>query len=131
MPDIRIDDLLGVRFRDHGRSKSEGFDCYGLAIEVSRRLGHTLDDLWYMKSLPSTFAENAGGVIGGMSGRVAETDGREFGDIIVFSDGKGNMVHIGVMLDRERFIHADIGGVRVTGLDGYHRKDWKVYRWLP
>ena len=40
-------DLLGTRFKVHGRSKEEGFDCYGLAIEVLRRNGIKLEDAFY------------------------------------------------------------------------------------
>ena len=40
-------DLLGVRYKPHGRSKEEGFDCYGLVIEVLKRNGITLPDLYY------------------------------------------------------------------------------------
>ena len=40
-------DLLGVRFRLHGRSKEEGFDCYGLVIEVLKRNGIEIPDIYY------------------------------------------------------------------------------------
>lgn len=40
-------DLLGVKFKVHGRSKEEGFDCYGLAIEVLKRNGIELKDAFY------------------------------------------------------------------------------------
>ena len=40
-------DLIGCKFKIHGRTKEEGLDCYGLAIEVLRRNGITLPDLWY------------------------------------------------------------------------------------
>lgn len=127
---LRIDDLIGVRFTSHGRSIAEGFDCYGLAIEVSKRLGHTLDDLWYQKASPVTFSSNAELIVRQMSDRVRETSERKLGNLVVFSDSRGNMVHIGILLDEENFIHADIGGVRVTGLEDYYRKNWKVYTWL-
>ena len=126
---LRVDDLLGVRFVTHGRSISEGFDCYGLAIEVSRRLGHKLDDLWYKKSDAETFSMNAEKQIEILSGKVELTDEQSLGNLIVFSDSKGRMVHIGVILDEGRFIHAEIGGVRVTELEDYYRKEWKVYKW--
>lgn len=42
-------DLLGVRFTPHGRNKEQGFDCYGLAIEVLKRNGITLNDVFYEK----------------------------------------------------------------------------------
>lgn len=40
-------DLIGTRFKIHGRNKDEGFDCYGLAIEVLRRNGIILKDAFY------------------------------------------------------------------------------------
>jgi hypothetical protein len=39
-------DLIGVKFLDHGRSK-EGLDCYGLVIEVYKRIGINLPDVEY------------------------------------------------------------------------------------
>lgn len=128
MPDVRIDDLIGVRFKSHGRNSVEGFDCYGLAIEVSKRFGHKLEDLWYEKACPETFSENVDEGIE-KNRKFAQTDEMEAGNLIIFSDSNGNMVHIGVLLDDERFIHADVGGVRVTELDGYFRQSWKVYKW--
>lgn len=40
-------DLIGIKYKSHGRNKEEGFDCYGLAIEVLRRNGITLIDVFY------------------------------------------------------------------------------------
>jgi cell wall-associated NlpC family hydrolase len=127
MPELYINDLLGVRFTSHGRSVQDGFDCYGLAIEVSKRLGHELKDLWYEKSEDRVFTENAESMIA--ANGIIKTDNRELGNLIVFSDDKGNMVHIGVLLDEECFIHAELGGVRITRLENYYRKKWKVYTW--
>lgn len=44
---MKYGDLLGIRFTPHGRSKQDGFDCYGLAIEVLARNGIKLRDLYY------------------------------------------------------------------------------------
>lgn len=126
--ELDINDLIGVKFTSHGRSKEEGFDCYGLAIEVSKRLGHELKDIWYEKACPETFIKN---VNNGISiNNVKETNELKLGNLIIFADSKGNMVHIGVMLDDEYFIHADMGGVKVIHLEDYYRKNWKVYTWL-
>lgn len=43
---MELRDLIGVQYKEKGRTKDEGFDCYGLAIEVYRRLGITLKDVW-------------------------------------------------------------------------------------
>ena len=127
---LKIDDLIGVRFTSHGRSRAEGFDCYGLAIEISKRLGRNLEDIWYEKASPETFTENYESVFSKVADKVELTDDLDFGNYIVFFDEKGNMVHIGVLLDDEVFIHADVGGVRITRLEDYYRRNWKVYKWL-
>ena len=127
---LDISDLLGCRFVNHGRSKSEGFDCYGLAIEVSKRLGHELPDIWYETSSSKTFTSKADEVFEVMEGKIEETDEQTLGNLIVFFDGNGCMVHIGVFLKPRLFIHADGTSVRVENLDYYYRKQWKVYKWL-
>lgn len=126
-----IADLIGVRFRNHGRSKAEGFDCYGLAIEVSRRFGHTLKDLWYERSTEETFARNADSVIREMSAQVEATDRQEAGSLIIFFGLDGRMCHIGVLLGKNIFIHADESRVHISRLDRYFRRKWRIYRWLP
>lgn len=128
---IDISDLLGAKFRTHGRSPADGFDCYGLAIEVSRRFGHELKDLWYERSTEETFAKNADPVIREMSSLVEETDRQEAGNLIIFFDDGGKMCHIGVLLGENMFIHADENRVHIARLDGYFRKKWRIYRWLP
>lgn len=130
MPDLVIDDLVGVRFKNHGRSVEEGFDCYGLAIEISKRLGHELCDLWYERACPETFSDNVNDICKQMSSQVKETTSQKLGNLILFADENERMVHIGVILEEGLFIHADLGGVRVTRLDSYYRKNWKVYEWL-
>ena len=121
-------DLLGKPFINHGRK--DGFDCYGLAIEVSRRLGHKLYDLDYNQSTEDTFFRN----VDGMLQRKIEEDLLEvttakFGDLILFADGKGRMVHIGVKLDGDDFIHCDKYGVRIAQLDTYYRKNRRFFTW--
>ena len=36
---LAYEDLLGVGFKYGGRSKEEGFDCWGLCMELSKRAG--------------------------------------------------------------------------------------------
>ena len=127
LPDLS--DVIGVRFIDHGRSIKSGFDCYGLAIEVSRRFGHELPDLWYRRSDASTFNNNAENVLKELSDSLAQTNEQEAGNLVIFLDGR-RMVHIGVILEEDVFIHCDIYGVRIVRLSEYYRRNWKIYRWL-
>ena len=126
---LQIDDLIGVRFKNHGRSVEEGFDCYGVAIEVSKRLGHTLYDFWYEKANEKTFSENYDAMLKKMSDSVEETDEQELGNLVLFADEAGRMIHIGVFLEKGLFIHADNGRVRLSRIDSYRRTKWKVYKW--
>lgn len=36
---INYEDLIGIPFINHGRDMRTGFDCYGLVIEIYRRMG--------------------------------------------------------------------------------------------
>jgi len=129
MKQIDISDLIGVKFVYNGRNAATGFDCYGLAIEVAKRFGHKLADVKYEKGGIQTFADNYEAVLAMLSESVKKTEKREAGNPVVFFS-KGRAVHIGILLDEENFIHADIGGVRVENLDNYYRKEWSVFEWL-
>ncbi len=43
---IPVKDLVGIPYRHHGRD-SAGMDCYGLVIEVLKRIGKNLPDVFY------------------------------------------------------------------------------------
>lgn len=125
---INVNDLIGIKFKNCGRSK-DGYDCYGLAIEVSKRFGHELTDVFYEKSCGETFYQNAESVIKKMSSSLIESEERDAGNIVVFFDRKNRMTHIGVMLEDDRFIHcSEIYGVTVCKLDEYPKK-WRIYKW--
>jgi cell wall-associated NlpC family hydrolase len=64
-----------------------------------------------------------------MGDQVEETDEQSLGNLILFGDEKGRMVHIGVILEKGMFIHAEYKGVNVTRIEDYYRKEWKVYKW--
>lgn len=126
---INIEDLIGTKFFIHGRSKAQGFDCYGVTIEVAKRNGHTLPDLWYKKVDAQTFNDNAETVIEELSKIVKRTDELKEGNMVVFFEGS-KMVHIGTMVDEENFIHCDRSGVRIIPLKSYFRKQYQVYKWV-
>lgn len=124
-----ISDLIGVRFTNHGRSVAEGFDCYGAAIEYSKRKGHTLPDLWYLNATAEVFSQNAERIIESLSGVIAPTDKQDEDNLVVFLEF-GRMVHVGVIVEEDMFFHCDKFGSRIQKLSEYHRKDWRLYKWL-
>lgn len=125
---MRIDDLIGVPFLTHGRDASTGFDCYGLAIEVSKRMGHELPELDYQKSDAIFLSADYRAVIKELGDKVKKVDDKKFGDLLLFKDKKGRAIHIGVSLEGNRFIHCDRFGVRVLNVE-YYNKNYEVYRW--
>ena len=111
---IDYTDLLGAPYREHGRSREEGFDCYGLVVECCRRAGTPLDDLDYRApslSLPEAdrakAALNVRAVPGPKPGRIVEME-------------YGGKSHVGFMADRNNIVHATARGVRLTSLASAH-----------
>lgn len=41
---IKYDDLLGAKYKPHGRGENGFYDCYGLVLECCRRAGTPLID---------------------------------------------------------------------------------------
>ncbi|MCQ2486120.1 MAG: C40 family peptidase [Clostridia bacterium] len=112
---IELNDLIGTPYKDHGRDAS-GFDCYGLAIEVSRRFGYKLDDVVYENhniELSNHYTPTL---------NVTPVDKPFPGAVIEMQYGKE--LHIGVCLSDREFIHmtkhgcmvSRIGTVKIRGL---------------
>jgi len=98
-------DLIGIPFRLHGRSPEDGLDCYGLVMEIYRRMGIELPDYAYEGSPHTTgddlFGEHQGHVF-------SETnDDLKEGDVVVM--GKGMGTHCGVFVKGNRVLHAKEG----------------------
>ncbi len=125
---INIDDLLGIPFKMHGRDKN-GFDCYGLVIEVSKRFGHKMVDMFYDYDKENNLQkldDNTYNITKG-SGLI-KTDIPDTSDVLLFFDNKNRTTHIGVYLSNDNFIHCDGDGVHISKLSTYFRK-WSAYKW--
>lgn len=100
-------DLVGVEFRDRGRDPRQGLDCWGLVMEVQRRLGRTIPD--YKSSAFDPKVTDA-------EMRIATGPGGDWlmvprpmpGDVVCMNLEKSMPElsdHFGVYLGRHRFIH--------------------------
>ena len=125
--DCVFEDLLGIPFKLHGRDK-DGFDCYGLVLEVYKRLGHNMVDLdrAYKENNEKDLDDNVYNIT--KCSGLKKTTEKEYGNIILFYDNKGRVCHIGVFLKRDDFIHCDGEGVHISKLSTYYRK-WEIYKW--
>ena len=125
---LDINDLLGKPYKAHARGP-EAFDCYGLVIEVEKRLGHTMPDL-YMKLAKGEVREHDPHEVDFSTAKtgLAKTDTPSFGDVILFFDNKGRIFHTGVYLKNEDFIHCNKYGVHISKVHEYKKRS-EVYTW--
>lgn len=104
---MRYDDLLNVPYKAHGRGK-DGYDCYGLVVEMCRRAGTPLRDPYGIAHLPSGRVND---YIGGVN--VRKTDAPKVG-ALAECHCRGSL-HVGYVVERGKMIHATTDkGVRVT-----------------
>lgn len=102
---VDLTDLLGIPYKDHGRDAT-GYDCYGLAIEVSRRYGYKLNDVIYEDHNLDLSAENIPTL------NVTPIDTPREGALLEMNCG--NELHIGVAINSREFIHMTRTGCRIN-----------------
>ena len=102
---IPYEDLLGIQYKDHGRSKEEGFDCYGLVIELCRRNGTPLVDVWY----DNHNLEQADNIP-----QMNIQEETEIKPGYLLEMRYNDTLHIGMAVNSRQFIHTTRKGVRVS-----------------
>ena len=108
-------DLLGKPWARLGRGP-KFYDCYGLVIEIYRRLGHNLPEVLYTDELILK-----GNVITDVVNSFWKISEVKAGSVVMFAE-RNIPTHMGVALDDNRFIHAsgDFGSVMVHSLTSRH-----------
>ena len=108
-----FDDLLDKKFKDFGRGPDE-YDCYGLALEVSDRLGKYLPDYG---SLASNAAKQIDTKVGTYKSQFEKVKKPDKGDLVLIINGRYDC-HLGIVISRGVFIHIKKGrGVQQIRLD--------------
>jgi probable lipoprotein NlpC len=117
--------LIGVPYRENGRDRS-GFDCYGLVLFLGKANGLDMPESLYLEERADRhglFEDNVSWF--------ECVDTPQFGDLATFRHGKF-VTHVGMMIDRFRFIHATKpSGTVISSLDSllYKNKLEGFYRW--
>lgn len=102
-------DLIGVPFVDLGRDAAHGLDCWGLVMEVYRRMGVEVPD--YGKTVPSAYASDESDSQyrkADATGQWRKVEAPEVGDLVAMStDGRMPRAvnHFGVCVGDGKFIH--------------------------
>jgi len=120
-------DLVGIPFKYGGRDKS-GMDCWGLVVEIYRRMGIEIEDLDYCNKI--AFGDNP--VFEEHKSEDWERVMPPFkeGDVVLFRlHGAQYPTHCGVYLKGGKVIHAvERHGVVITPIRSLLPKIDSVYR---
>ena len=124
---INVNDLIGSEYKLHGRTKADGFDCYGLVMEVQKRIGVNLPDLDYQSDSPELF-------ISFLNKFKTERKIKKIGNyiegaILLFENGKGLRNHIGVYVGDGCFVHCNKAGVHIDRVTSVSKKSAEIYLW--
>ena len=104
---VDFTDLIGVPFKDKGRSMEDGFDCYGLVKEVYKRYGYNIPEYDSYAHYNDTCRINEL-----ISGNVKNYPWKEIKEpkapcliAIRFGSPDGVVNHTAVYIGGDRFIH--------------------------
>jgi cell wall-associated NlpC family hydrolase len=118
-------DLVGVKYKPHGRTIEEGLDCYGVALIVLEREGIHLPDVFYADTDRETNKEIMRILEQGIPHEKLERPER---NCIIELTVCGMPSHIGVYLGNGEFIHATECGVAVEPLRRWEKRVKGYYR---
>lgn len=108
---LDLSDLIGLPYIENGRGP-DGYDCYGLAIEVEKRYGKHLIDVVYENhdiALSDEFSPML---------NIKKCDSI-YGGVLLEFHIRGEL-HIGVAINRDEFIHATTNqGVKISPISAY------------
>lgn len=121
---IDCSDLIGKKYKPHGRGK-DAYDCYGLAIEVEKRLGNDIPEFDYKYSGMKVFEERFETV----KDHLIKIDVPIEGALLMFNVSFDYKNHIGVYLGDGQFIHCNKYGVHLDNLEFYRENLKGIYIW--
>lgn len=124
---VDITDLIGIRYKDKGNDKVNGFDCFNYIRAVEERAGHLIPAVRYEGSLVERFKNFTESTL--KENKVVLTDNPKMWDVIIFFDSKGRGFHVGVYLENGRFTHCDRKGSHVTELGKFPCGFKRIYTW--
>lgn len=121
MSDYR--DLIGVKYTPHGRSIEEGFDCYGIGIEVLKRDNIVLPDV-FKGNLSN--AENLRYALKEIPHETLENPQK---NCIIELSVYGDPCHIAIYIGEGLIIHSTYKyGVRIQPLHIYSTRIRGIYK---
>jgi cell wall-associated NlpC family hydrolase len=104
---VTFDDLIGKPFLDLGRGP-DGYDCWGIVMEVSGRLGLRVMDYGDHSSCLDQRSVSTAYLA--HRHEYLEVAVPKPGDIVLYKNGTGDL-HFGIVIDDHHFLHTSKGNV--------------------
>lgn len=109
MRPFRYEDLVGKPYTEGGRGP-EGYDCWGIVMECLRRQAIRVPDPFarqdQLRVKLDQRAADATDWIASLFGDWRRTEEQVIGSVLAFRDQDGDAVHVGVLVEPKRFVHA-------------------------
>ena len=109
---VLLDDLIGIQYKVHGRGDG-GYDCWGLVMEVLKRVGINLPDFLYDSDDPKTQKAVYSLAVSGIQHE--KTDRPKMWCVVMLKV-YGEPVHSAVYIGHGRIIHCSKRGVAIENL---------------
>jgi hypothetical protein len=120
-----IRDLVGVKYKPHGRTKEDGLDCYGVALIVLNREGIFLPDLFNYDANKKDKSDVKEILEHGIPHEKIDKPEK---NCIIELTVCGMPSHVGVYLGNGEFIHATKSGVTIEPLRRWEKRVKGYYR---
>ncbi len=124
---INVDNLIGAKYKLHGRTKEEGFDCYGLVMAVEKKLGNELPDFDYKVDSYELFLKYYTEMLNAK--KVKKINAFVEGAILLFSNSNGLKNHIGVYVGDGFFVHCNYSGVHLDKVTSLSADSTEIFVW--
>lgn len=112
---FRLDyrDMIGKPFVEGARGP-DGYDCYGVFFEINRRLGKRVPNTKHIAVACVEAIENE---IDSYLWMFDPVEKPAPGDGVLIRGDRGRLSHIGVIVERDKFMHASAEQVHVSRLN--------------
>lgn len=124
---IDVRDFIGAKYKLHGRTKEEGFDCYGLVLAVEKRIGNELPDFDYKIDSPELFFMYSEKMQ--REKKIQKITTFTDGAIILFQSRTGERLHIGVYVGDGCFCHCNSLGVHLDKITSIDKDLMEIFVW--
>ena len=106
---VNYEDLLSIPYEDGGRDPKKGLDCYGLLLELCRRNGKPLKDIYSKGRVKGERLPDLKETVNIMP---IDKHSVKYGDVMYCL--VDHNLHVGFMLDNKTVLHMTDRGARLT-----------------